>query len=268
MAEAVRNRMPTWAIMALYLFAVIQEITLPSARADHRDGEGVEIVATAWGPSLDIRGTGFYNDLARLVLERSKEPVKYYVLPYARAKARFIDQTEDCIFPNNIDVLLKGKEIANAEGLIQSEPILNVTVHFFSRPDTAPPSSIDDLEGLRIGYALGSAMPAFFEGLDAEFVAVSGEVSKYQMLEAGRVDVIAGSLPDNLFAFPKDPARRPIYDPNFVMAAEQVGFVCHNTPQTVDALGRINEAVRDLRQSGALTEFLRAHDLAPAAHLP
>ncbi|TNE60874.1 MAG: hypothetical protein EP335_17705 [Alphaproteobacteria bacterium] len=228
----------------------------------------VHVLATDWGMTLKSDGTGFYNDLARFVIQKADMGANYEVQPYRRAKARFFREPASCLYPSNLNVLSDGQEIETREGLIESDAIIRVRVFMFSPPGTTPPAKMEDINDRIVAYALGSSLPQFLKGTHADFIAVTDEVAKAQMLLSGRVDLMSAAMPDLKFVMDKLGTHVPPFNPDFPLNDTYIGVVCHDTPANRAFIGRLNDVIGATSQDGSLAAFLTGQDLDASVYLP
>lgn len=228
--------------------------------------KGVQIFGTGWGRTLAADGTGFYNDLVTLTLDGL--PVSYTVSPYRRAKAVFLRGNPGCLYPSNIPLLIAGGEIDSSEGYIDTDGFLTVKVFVFSRPGTAPPASIHDIDHRSVAYAMGSRVPYFLKDANADFIAVADETDKARMLLSGRVDLISAALPDAKFVFDELGQPLPPFDPTYKLNDTLVRITCHDTPENRAFVQAFNNQLGDLRKTGALAALFEQAGLDVTLYLP
>lgn len=232
------------------------------------------IFGNGWGMTLALDGTGFYNDVIHHVLAASGGGKPYLPLPYKRAKAEFAKTVGSCLYPARIEHLMRGSEIDSAEDYVETQPLVLVESHFFSRPGMAPLASLQELEGRLVAYPNGSALPTAFGKYGATFVPTTDETTKARMLIAGRVDHMSGSLPDNYFVFAALGEELPPYNPDMALIRIGVGVVCHKTPENEAFVARVDAALAKpenrarleaiFRDAGVEGRFLPRHSSAEA----
>lgn len=222
-----------------------------TAQPAHPDGKG-DIYGTSWGMTLALDGSGFYNEVLGTVLDAMDSPKTYQPLPYKRAKVSFRDIAGSCLYPSDIGHLAAGKDIDGPEGYIQTVPLIWVESHIFSRYGDAPLTSLDALEGRKIAYPNGSALPTVLEGYGASFLPTTTETAKARMLIAGRVDHMSGSLPDNIFVFKSLGRPLPPYNPDLALIRVGVSVVCHDTLENRAFVEAFDSANARLVGSGAM----------------
>jgi len=226
------------------------------------------IYATEWGMTLKSDGSGFYNDLARLTVMKADMGAVYEIQPYRRAKARFMDETSSCLYPSNLKLLMDGKEIRSTDGLIQSAPIVRVRVYVFSRPGTTPPASAQGIEHKVLAYAMGSRVPYFLREANIDFIAVTDELAKAQMLLSGRVDLMSAAMPDLKFVMDRLGKPLPPFNPAFELNDTQVRVVCHDTPENRDFMAKMDAHMKKITADGTLKDFLTGQGLTAKVYLP
>lgn len=229
---------------------------------------GVQIYGTAWGMTLSEDGSGFYNELIRLFLDGLETPVQYDILPYRRAKALFYRNTESCLYPSNIDLLMDGGEISSADGLIDTRGILNVKVYVFSPPGTAPPASAHDVDHRSVAYAMGSRVPFFLRGANADFIAVANESDKARMLLSGRVDLMTAAMPDAKFVFEAMQKPLPPFNPEYELNNTLARVTCHDTPKNRAFVAAFNTHAMAVLKGGKAHALMLENRLDAASYLP
>ncbi len=231
-------------------------------------GEPVHILGTDWGLTLKSDGTGFYNDLAKLVMPPSLGDVDYEILPYKRAKRAFLASKTSCLYPNSLGYLISTGTLNSRDAFIGSRSVVAAQSHIFSPLGTKPPAGPDDLKGQRVAYALGSDVANLLKGSGAYFVAVSDEVGKARMLLEGRTDLLVAVLPDAKFVFDSLGTDLPPYEPAFALDTTEIGIVCHATKENKAFIQAFDGYLEGLVASGQLRAFLISHGLDPKSHMP
>ncbi len=226
------------------------------------------VYATDWGLTLKGDGTGFYNALARYILEGTEDAANYTILPYRRAKSVFLHATQACLYPSNVNLLRDGGEIADPAAFIQSRAFLKVKVFLFSRPGTVPPASLADVNDKAVAYAMGSRVPYFLRHATADYIAVADEVAKAQMLISGRVDLMSAAMPDAKFVFDKLGEPLPPHDTAYPLNDTAVRMVCHDSDAARAFITRLDGRIDELVRTGALRSFMESHGLDGAVYTP
>lgn len=230
--------------------------------------DSIHILGTDWGLTLKSDGSGFYNDLAKLVFPPSVGNIDYEILPYKRAKRAFLANKTSCLYPNSLGYLVNTGAIKNPEAFIGSKSVVAAQSRIFSPHDIKPPAGPGDLKGLRVAYALGSDVANLLKGSGAHFVAVSDEVGKARMLLEGRTDLLVAVLPDAKFVFDSLGTDLPPYDPEFTLDSTEIGVVCHATEENKAFTQVFDRHLEGLVSSGKLRAFLISKGLNPEAHMP
>jgi ABC-type amino acid transport substrate-binding protein len=250
-------------LAGLALFAQAASADSPAPQAGK-----LAIFATDWGLTLKGDGSGFYNELARYILEGTSDVSTYTILPYRRAKSSFLHAKAACLYPSNIQLLKDGGEIEDATGLIETHSFLRVKVFLFSRPGTTPPASLADVNDKAVAYAMGSRVPYFLRHATADYIAVADEVAKAQMLLSGRVDLMSAAMPDAKFVFDKLGAPLAPHDTNYMLNDTAVRITCHDTEATRALIARLNTRIDALIASGELKAFMESKGLDGAVYTP
>lgn len=217
-----------------------------------------DIFGTGWGMTLALDGTGFYNDVIGLVLKHADQQKAYLPLPYRRAKVEFENGQGSCLYPSNIEHLARGGEINTDNGYIQTAPLVWVESHIFSRPGTPALKSLAALEGARVAYPNGSALPVVLAEYGADFIPTTDETTKARMLVAGRVGYMSGSLPDNVFVFRELGVALPPYNPDLALIRVGVSVVCHDTPANQTFVSAFDAALAAVMTSGDMANLYEA----------
>ncbi|WP_020397936.1 hypothetical protein [Kordiimonas gwangyangensis] len=246
--------------------ALFAHIAAPAKSAD--TPARFPVFATDWGLTLKGDGTGFYNDLARYILEGTSDAGTYTILPYRRAKSAFLHAKEACLYPSNVQLLLDGGEISDASGLIETHAFLRVKVFLFAKPGTQPPATLKDVNDKAVAYAMGSRVPYFLRHATADYIAVADEVAKAQMLLSGRVDLMSAAMPDAKFVFDKLGAPLPPHNTDYMLNDTAVRITCHDSEATRAYVARLNARIDGLIASGALKSFMESYGLDGAVYTP
>jgi len=232
------------------------------------DSNATHIYAPDWGLTLQEDGSGFYNDLARFLLQTDEVgAVIYEIMPYRRTNRTFFADTESCMYPTNFDFLISGGQLASKEGYISGRPLITNSIRVFAPHGVTPPAAKADVAGKSVAYAMGAGTPKLFEGIPAFFIAVADEVDKGRMLLNRRVDLLTAALPDAEFVFRELGTPLPPYDPGLNLDDSPVYFACHDTPSNRQFLRRLDARVETLVGRGAMAAFLRSHGLDPSVYL-
>ncbi len=226
-----------------------------------------KIYATAWGMTLAEDGTGFYNDLARLLLDDIENKPRYDLIPYRRANRIFAQDKSSCHYPSTLNYMAATGIVEDTSDLVESYFMLRSVAHIFSRYDTAPVTEKEDVTGKVIAYPMGAEVPRLLDGFGASFIPVNAEKSKAELLISGRVELMIAYMPDVVFVFRELDKPMPPYDPNFTINDDNIAIVCHRTPGNEALIAHVNERIVALRESGALGTFLSDNGIDPAYYL-
>ncbi|NVJ97089.1 MAG: hypothetical protein HWE25_02995 [Alphaproteobacteria bacterium] len=245
--------MRVWVLFVLIFLVgpISTPLRAQEGAAEVEPGEG-PIFGTGWGMTLALDGTGFYNDVIRLALEDVTPEKLYQPLPYKRAKVEFAKDTASCLYPSNIEHLARGGEINLDNDFIQTVPVIWVESHLFSRPGTPPLTSLSALEGKKVAYPNGSALPTVLGEFGAQFMPTTDENTKARMLIAGRVHYMSGSLPDNIFVFKALGHPLPPYNPDLALIRTGVSVVCHDTPANRTFVQAFDARMATLMRDGGM----------------
>ncbi len=204
------------------------------------------VFATVWGQTLAQDGTGFYNELADALLRDEKAGVSYQLMPYKRAKARFLDRAGACLYPSAIDVLDAGGHISDRDDFVETAPLFTTKTHLFSRAGDPPPRAMGELYGKTVAVPSGSVMQNVLRGSGATLISVHDEADKAQMLLTGRVDYMTAMLPDAVLVFAAMGQPLPEFDPAMPFLEAGVSLVCHRSEENVVFIHALNSRIRDM----------------------
>lgn len=236
-------------VRTLPLLIALMAVAVPRVGAGPEDNN--VIVGTAWGITLSADGTGFYNDVLYGVLTPMSGAKFYMPQPYNRAKSEFRYHKDNCIYPAGLTHLRRGNELEEGRSYIETVPLIFVESHIFARPGTAALGTFEDLAGKRVAYPNGSALPTVLDGYGAIFIPTTDEMTKANMLLAGRVDFMSGSLPDNIFVFQQMGEPLPPYNGDLALAKIGVGIVCHDTPENRVFASAFDQLLGRMIETGA-----------------
>jgi hypothetical protein len=234
-------------VMAFAILAVCFQATpLRAEPAKPSSSHKPTIYSTAWGVTLSLDGTGFYNDIAYDILDHLAQEPLYRIRPFRRAKVSFFGNRKSCLYPTSLSALAAAGQIKDPENFVESDGLFSARTHLFVRAGETPPKSLADLFGKTVAYANGSVVRSMLEGHGARLISVNDEADKAEMLRSGRVDVISGMLPDAAIVFANLGGDMPAYDPDFVLYDVDVTIVCHKTPATEALIKNVNAALETL----------------------
>lgn len=227
----------------------------------------IRVYATAWGMTLAEDGTGFYNDLARLVMGELMEDVRYDLIPYRRANRTFAQNNASCHYPSTLNYMAATGIVEDTSDLIESYFFLRSVAHIFSPYGSKPVHEKADVSGKMIAYPMGAEVPQLLDGYGASFIPVNDETGKADLLINGRVELMIAYMPDVKFVFDSLNRILPPYDPTFTINDDNIAIVCHRTEATTAFINAVNDRVQQLRDSGKLASFLQENGLDPAYYL-
>lgn len=209
-------------------------------------GEKKVVFATVWGQTLAQDGTGFYNELAGTLLQPAGADVSYQLMPYKRARARFLDHAGSCLYPSNIDVLMAGGHIDDRDDFVATAPLFTARTHVFSRGGEAPPRTMADLSGKTVAVPSGSVMQQLLKGSGATILSVHDEVDKAHMLLSGRVDYMTAMLPDAVLVFAAMGKPLPEFDPGMPFLEAGISLVCHRSEDNMAFVNALDARIGDM----------------------
>lgn len=177
--------MPRMRILRL-AFVVLLPLLLPPAFAQQRI---VTMATTDWPPyySQNLPGGGHVTEITREAFKRVGYQLDVTWMPWKRAQL----EVKDGRFMG----LLGAYKTAEREGyaLYNKDPISVALTGIFTTEDKdIDAQNLNDLEGYTIGLLRGTSISREFDEADLGKYFVNSEESVLGMLEAGRVDAIAG----------------------------------------------------------------------------
>ncbi|NVJ71264.1 MAG: transporter substrate-binding domain-containing protein [Alphaproteobacteria bacterium] len=222
---------------------------------DRLYGRQPVVYGTVWGHTLEQDGSGFYNELfSALTSEGLNGQVDYKPMPYRRARTQFKASRSACLYPSALSVLKAGGD--DQPGLLESQSLFQAQEHIFTRPDSQPPRSLADLRGKTVAIPTGSIMAKILKGSGARLITVHDETAKAQMLMTGRVDMMAGMLPNEHLIFASLGTHMAAYDEDFTLLEAGIGVVCHDTPENRSFIRTLDDRIKSLQQTSAFREKL------------
>ncbi|MFC4349105.1 hypothetical protein ACFO5Q_14720 [Kordiimonas lipolytica] len=253
-------------LISAFLFLTLT-VDVSAQQADDAQKKAGKIYATAWGMTLAEDGTGFYNDLAHLVLDEIARTPRYDIVPYRRANRIFAQDKTGCHYPSTLNYMAATGIVDDTSGLVESYFMLRSVAHIFSRYDTPAVSQKADVTDRVIAYPMGAEVPRLLDGFGASFIPVNDEKGKAELLISGRVELMIAYMPDVLFVFRELGKPMPPYNPSFTINDDNIAIVCHRTVENEDMIARINARIKTLRDSGELAAFLSARGIDPTYYL-
>ncbi|TNE60873.1 MAG: hypothetical protein EP335_17700 [Alphaproteobacteria bacterium] len=238
------------------------------------DAGSINILATDWGLTLKADGSGFYNELARLLLEGEEAGIRYEIQPYRKAVRQFVDTEGTCLFPTNLSFLARSGLIDGDENnavhhhYVQSRPFIRARIHLFSQPGTPPVHNLETIRGQTVAYALGASTPYLLRQYGAFFIAVADETDKAQLLLSRKVDMMTAALPDALFVFRSLGVPPAPYAADAPVDVSLLHVACHGSDTTRAFLARLDQRIATLIASGRLAAFFEGHSIDPNAYIP
>lgn len=226
-----------------------------------------KIFATSWGLTLANDGTGFYNDLADLIIRPEIGTYRYEIVPYRRANRTFEADKRSCHYPSSLNYMAATGIVDDTSTLIESYFFIRSIAHIFAPMGTEPPHDKEATRGKIIAYPMGAEVPRLLDGYNAYFIPIADEVAKASMLLGHRVELMIAYMPDAKFVYDSLQSGLPPYDPDFTINDDNIAVVCHRTPENEALIARLNARVLALRKSGELATFLEGNGIDPAFYL-
>ncbi|WP_262689828.1 substrate-binding periplasmic protein [Kordiimonas aestuarii] len=238
------------ALVFLFLTFVEARAENPAAQAREATA-GTTIFGTVWGYTLAQDGSGFYNDVVHDLMDDFPLKASYQLMPYRRAKSRFLAHDSACLYPSAVAILTAGQHVESTPDLIETRPLFTTRTHIFARRGEKPPRVLADLKGKTVAVPSGSVMHAVLAGTGAELIAVHDETDKARMLLTARVDYITAMLPDAVLVFDALQEPLPTFDERLRFLETGIGIVCHRTPETQTFIKAMDQRITEMNANPA-----------------
>ncbi len=216
------------------------------------------------GYELEFRlvkgGTTQYNALFD-TLKKEGLNFELKISPVRRTLREFKPETNtSCIFPVSTDVLIRTDPDFKNSNLITSDAVDIVSLRVFTRTGAKVISDLQQLHGKKIAIWSGLNPDTLLSGIDAHIETTHSELNRVKMLDAKRIDVIFGFMPDVILAAEQLNLPFPIYDKSFALLNnENTSLVCKKTPENENFIMQFNQTIRKLKSNGELKRILGPH---------
>ncbi len=215
----------------------------------------IRVVSMEIGDNLQtVDSPGLYGEMISHVLKNAGVDYEFRVYPFKRALREFFRGDADCMWALDSRMLRQfGKK---DERLLDSEALFTSTQHVFMPPGTHAISSLNDLDGKRVGLHFHSNLLEAMERTSANLVKVNDETTKITMLINNRVDAIIAWIPDALVAFHDEGVDPAWINPVLKIDEADVGITCHENDVTRAFLSRTDAAITEFARSPAYSDIL------------
>jgi hypothetical protein len=193
-------------------------------------------------------GNGAYQKLMREILRRSGESAELLNFPLSRATVMF-DRDKSACYPVSLKLatdVLGYKLIATGESINRFKMVIATLK---GNPGV---SSFEQLRGRSIAALPAADLPAYgYTASSLTIHYVDTHDQGLEMLEAGKVDAMLGSVAD-LIPY-KDKLN---YDTANPIYAVDESLVCHPGAASVAFLNKVNSAIHSMKLDGSLKSIL------------
>jgi hypothetical protein len=197
---------------------------------------------------LNENQTGVYQKIMQRALKTLDTDIQEAFYPYKRTRLVFEQARADCIY-SFTEVL---KDRLGDDAVIASFPLGRFSYHLFSLKDKEPPTSLDALEGKRVGIVIGheAYLSPIIEGRNIDVIWTRHEALNVAMLEHGRFDTMIAAIPDirpylDKLSYAREYSLLESYD----------RLTCHNTERNRVFLKALSAELRRLKKAGYYQEI-------------
>ncbi|MEX1057909.1 MAG: transporter substrate-binding domain-containing protein [Natronospirillum sp.] len=216
-----------------------------------------------FGYDLDYRltpsGGGHYNELIR-VLQGKGLDIELTILPLVRSLRSMEDSESACNFPATINAVIRSYPEFSTIPLVSGDPIDQISLRVLTRKGDPLIENLEELSGRRVALWGGLQPEAFLGDVDAIIEHTPNESVRLRMLEARRLDVIIGFVPDVMLVAEAQNLPLPHFAENLALYRDEgASIVCRDTPKNRQTLKHFNQLMGDLKASGELRRILGPH---------
>lgn len=213
-----------------------------------------------YGYDLDYRlqpnGEGHYHALIQALQERGVV-IDLTVLSLVRSLRAMEDDPSACNFPATINAVIRSYPQFADIPLLTGDPIDAISLRVLTRQDEALVTDLQQLAGRRVALWSGLDPDAFLGGVDAIVEQTPNESVRVRMLDARRLDVIIGFVPDVLLVADALNLPTPHFAEELALYRDEgASIVCRVTPENERALAHFNDVLADMKRSGELRDIL------------
>jgi len=192
--------------------------------------------------------TGVYQKIMQRALKALDTDIQEAFYPYKRTVMVFERAEADCIY-SFTEVL---EDRLGEDAVIASFPLGKFSYHLFSLSGQEPPTSLEALEGARVGAVIGheSYLNPILEGRLINVIWSRNDALNVAMLEHGRFDTIIAAIPDILPYLDK-----LSYAPGHPLIESYDRVTCHNTERNRTFLKALSAELERLKKAGDYQEI-------------
>lgn len=266
--KLLTNSIFSFACIVSTLFVSNSLLFIPAVGATDDQSGIPTIYGTEWGLTLNRAGDGFYNQIAQLLFPSVVNANRFKTIPYRRALMRFQLNGGSCVYPSALDFLHESNYVESKKAYVETVPFQYHLINIFPRPGTDIPTEKKHLANKLIGYAMGTRIQVYIDAPNTQFLPITDEIDKAEMLLGGRLDAITAAMPDAKFVFDRLGVPMPAFDPTFVIKKGRLRVVCHRTQETEKFVEQLNIRIKHLWLSKQYQAFMAEHGLDPTHYQP
>lgn len=213
-----------------------------------------------YGYDLDFRlqpnGQGHYHAFIQALQARGVE-IDLTIVSLVRGLRMMEEDPVACNFPATINAVIRSyPQFANIP-LITGDPVDAISLRVLTRQEDPVVTDLQQLSGRRVALWNGLDPNAFLGEVDAIVEQTPNESVRVRMLDARRLDVIVGFVPDVLLVADALNLPTPHYADELALYRDEgASIVCRVTPENEQALKHFNEVLAEMKRSGALRDIL------------
>ncbi|WP_409526496.1 hypothetical protein [Nitrincola sp. MINF-07-Sa-05] len=213
-----------------------------------------------YGYDLDYRlqpsGEGHYHAFIQALQARGVA-IDLTVVSLVRALRAMEEEPAACNFPATINAVIRSyPQFANIP-LLTGDPVDAISLRVLTRPEDPVITDMQQLAGQRVALWNGLDPDAFLGNVDAVVEQTPNESVRVRMLDARRLDVIIGFVPDVLVVADALNLPPPHFAEELALYRDEgASIVCRVTPENEQALSHFNEVLAEMKRSGELRDIL------------
>ncbi|MDN3637859.1 transporter substrate-binding domain-containing protein [Simiduia curdlanivorans] len=235
----MRHTILTWALCAF--------ISAPTLAQTSLEGH---FVAPRVPLHLELDKSGFLIAMHQWLMARAVVQSDLTVVPGGRATAMFEAEKVDGLYPSWISAKYKVNALYTA-------PFMQVDHFIYSKPGAAAFSKLADLKGRRLGLIQHYQLQLDFAAQEDLFITYArNSQTLMTLLLSGRVDaVILSDIEVNALQKAMQIEALSV-DPSAVLLTKHLGYVLHDNAKGRALHERINAAIVEAQNTGALSAYL------------
>ena len=194
-------------------------------------------------------GTGIYQLALQEAAKRAGYSVKDEFYPVKRAIKNFTERQDTCLY----SFYSAAKRTLGEDNVIVSYPLAASKLYIFTKKGTPPVTSVEQLEGKRVGGILGTAEAFYREytkGVNFRLDTASSDKLNLEKLEKGRIDAMFGWFPD---LYPV--LDQLSYSAELPLFIGHEKIICHNTKEGKLFINAISRALQEMHDDGTLQKI-------------